>query len=29
MPKWSRKYDDFTLKSVAKYIVEEFKKEKN
>jgi mono/diheme cytochrome c family protein len=26
MPKWSRKYDDFTLKSVAKYIVEEFKK---
>ena len=26
MPSWSRKYDDFTLKSVAKYIVEEFKK---
>jgi len=29
MPHWSRKYDDFTLKSVAKYIVKEFKKEKN
>ena len=29
MPKWSRKYDDFTLKSVAKYIVKEFKQKKN
>ena len=28
MPSWSKKYDDYTLKSVVKYIMEEFKKEK-
>jgi len=29
MPSWSRKYDDFTLKSVAKYIEHEFKNKNN
>ena len=28
MPGWSRKYDDFTLKSVVKYIDEEFRENK-
>ncbi len=29
MPGWSRKYDDFTLKSVIRYIDEEFKESTN
>jgi len=28
MPSWSRKYDDFTLKSVVKYIDFTFRKNK-
>jgi mono/diheme cytochrome c family protein len=29
MPSWSKKYDDFTLQSVSKYIFEVFKKDGN